>query len=493
MALGGVSQRGPTAIGFAINAALAVLRRRDIDARSLLIRADLSEEHIGDPLRRVSAAAHASFLEYAAEALGDGTLGLHLAAGGDPRTIGLAFYLGSAAKNLGEAMALMTRFVGIADESACLKLARQPGGAVLKFNFVGLLRHLLRQQSEFALAMTLKAMRFASGREVRPTEVRIAHVRTSGLQDFARFFGCPVEFNAPCDQLAFSNETVALPLITADPQLLLTLRPICEAAAGAPDAAAGSLRASVESEIQRRLPQGQANIETVARALALSARTLSRNLAAEGSAFTEILDQLRHTLALQYLKEPNLPLAQIAWLLGYGNATSFTHAFRRWAGRPPSAVRNEGRSPQNGFRSRPEARGGSGCRPGRPILHAAILEPSPDDPRVLLEAVGRLDLEPDAVAQACRPEQQMRPCGLRSRTRQSSVVRRLTTSRPDNSAPAASFGPLFAHRGSVRLTTVQAHLDRNIERARDDYASIARHSVSARWLWRELGVVDQRR
>ena len=104
------------------------------------------------------------------------------------------------------------------------------------------------------------------------------------------------------------------------------------------------MRASVESEVQRLLPQGQANVETIAKALGLSTRTLSRNLAAEGSAFTEIMDQLRHTLALKYLKEPNLPLAQIAWLLGYETATSFTHAFRRWAGRPPSAVRSERRN-----------------------------------------------------------------------------------------------------------------------------------------------------
>ena len=138
-----------------------------------------------------------------------------------------------------------------------------------------------------------------------------------------------------------------MPLTTADPQLLLTLRPICEAEVGAPNKKVGSLQASVESEVQRLLPQRQANIETVARALGVSARTLSRNLAAEGSTFTDIMDQLRRTLALQYLEELNLPLAQIASLLGYEEPTSFTHAFRRWAGRPPSAVRRPQRTLQS--------------------------------------------------------------------------------------------------------------------------------------------------
>jgi len=358
---GGASRPGPMAIGFAINPALTLLGRAGIEARPLLVRAGLSEEHTGDySLRRVPSAAQARFLDYAAEALGDSALGLHLAAAGDPRTVGLVYYIGASAKTLGEAMELMTRYVSIADECARLKLAPQPDGVALEYKFVGLSRHLLKQQSEFALAMAINAIRFASGREIQPVRVRFAHVRTSDLKDFVRFFGCPVEFNAPSDHLAFSRETLALPLVTADPQLLLTLRPICEAEAGALNKRAGLLRASVESEVQRLLPQGHANIKTVAKALGLSARTLSRYLAAEGSAFTEIVDKLRHTLALQYLKEPNLPLAQIAWLLGYGTATSFTHAFRRWAGRPPSAVRSERSSRSERTSGRSGANGATG-------------------------------------------------------------------------------------------------------------------------------------
>ena len=95
----GASEREPTAINFAFNSALDVLTRRDIEARPLLNRAGLSDEHIGDSPRRVSAAAQARFLEYAAEALGDGALGLHLAEAGvdgglDPRLFGGGSNLG---------------------------------------------------------------------------------------------------------------------------------------------------------------------------------------------------------------------------------------------------------------------------------------------------------------------------------------------------------------------------------------------------------------
>jgi AraC-like DNA-binding protein len=74
---------------------------------------------------------------------------------------------------------------------------------------------------------------------------------------------------------------------------------------------------------------------------ALSVRTLSRRLADEGTTYAEVVDQLRRSLALQYMKDPGMSLSQIAWLLGYEGSTSFNHAFKRWTGRSPSVARNE--------------------------------------------------------------------------------------------------------------------------------------------------------
>jgi hypothetical protein len=61
--------------------------------------------------------------------------------------------------------------------------------------------------------------------------VAFAHARNSDLREFERFFGCPVEYGAPSDQWSFSNETLALPLLTGDPNLLGTLQPFCDEAA----------------------------------------------------------------------------------------------------------------------------------------------------------------------------------------------------------------------------------------------------------------------
>jgi AraC-like DNA-binding protein len=70
-------------------------------------------------------------------------------------------------------------------------------------------------------------------------------------------------------------------------------------------------------------------------------RTFSRRLADEGVTYEEVVDQLRRSIALQYIKEPSVSVSQIAWLLGYEGSTSFNHAFRPWTGQSPSTARNQ--------------------------------------------------------------------------------------------------------------------------------------------------------
>jgi AraC-like DNA-binding protein len=71
----------------------------------------------------------------------------------------------------------------------------------------------------------------------------------------------------------------------------------------------------------------------------MSDRTLARKLSDEGLSFTEVLQQLRRDLAVQYLDDPKLHVSKIAWLLGFNEVSAFTHAFKRWTGKTPSQMR----------------------------------------------------------------------------------------------------------------------------------------------------------
>jgi AraC-like DNA-binding protein len=99
--------------------------------------------------------------------------------------------------------------------------------------------------------------------------------------------------------------------------------------------------------VHKLLLHGKANRQRVAKALGLNAQTLSERLAEENTSFDHVVNRLRHSLALQYVKEPSVSLAQVAWLLGYEGPTSFNNAFARWTGRSASEARNEQQRPKN--------------------------------------------------------------------------------------------------------------------------------------------------
>ena len=103
---------------------------------------------------------------------------------------------------------------------------------------------------------------------------------------------------------------------------------------------------SVELDLNQSLDHGQSRQQRVAKALGLSAQTLSERLAEENTSFDRVVDRLRHSLALEYIKEPSLSAKQIAWLLGYEGNDLVQRAFARWTGRSASETRKEQQRPK---------------------------------------------------------------------------------------------------------------------------------------------------
>jgi AraC-like DNA-binding protein len=96
------------------------------------------------------------------------------------------------------------------------------------------------------------------------------------------------------------------------------------------------------------LPHGKANRQSIAKALGLTERMLAQQLGLEDTSYEKVVDRLRHSPALQYIKEPSVSVAQIAWLLGYEGPTSFNHAFARWTGKSASEARSDNQRSTDG-------------------------------------------------------------------------------------------------------------------------------------------------
>jgi AraC-like DNA-binding protein len=92
----------------------------------------------------------------------------------------------------------------------------------------------------------------------------------------------------------------------------------------------------VELQLEALLAGGDVGIGRIAREMGLSRQTLYRRLKAEGTTFEQVLDSLRHRLALRYMRR-GMSVKQAAYALGFAEPASFSRAFKRWTGRSPSA------------------------------------------------------------------------------------------------------------------------------------------------------------
>jgi AraC-like DNA-binding protein len=153
----------------------------------------------------------------------------------------------------------------------------------------------------------------------------------------ANVFGCPLEFNQPRNEVHYPAAWLEL-----EPQLA---NPIT--AAQISNTCARMLEEfKWQSGITRRVyheltctPGRFPEIETVAATLCMTSRTLRRKLEAEGTSYTDLLDNVRHALAMDFLKTSILSTDDIAAALGFSDSASFRRAFKRWTGKSPAAFR----------------------------------------------------------------------------------------------------------------------------------------------------------
>lgn len=80
-------------------------------------------------------------------------------------------------------------------------------------------------------------------------------------------------------------------------------------------------------------------MDTVSKSMNTTPRTLRRRLALEGLTFAEIVDDVRRTLSIEYLKKTSFSIDDVAHLVGFSDVSNFRKAFRRWTGVSPSRFR----------------------------------------------------------------------------------------------------------------------------------------------------------
>jgi len=342
-------QAMPSATGGIARLVWARLQESGIQSASLLSKAGLTVEQINNPGARIKVQNQIKFLELGAAALQDDTLGFHLARDFDLREIGLFYYVLASSETLADALQKAQRYSGIVNEGILLKFDARRETAIT-FSHVGVERRLDRQQMEFWLTSIVRLSRQMTDRRLVPSRIKVVHERARTTPELRSFFGCEIEYGSDADEVVFPEAVKSMPVVGADHHLNKLLVSYCEEALAHRQSGRTTLRSSVENAIVKLLPHGKAGAREIARRLGMSHRTLARRLSSEGLTFSGILDELKVDLAQSYLRHGDLPISQIAWLLGYREISAFTHAFKRWTGMTPRQSRSLAEDPAAGVR-----------------------------------------------------------------------------------------------------------------------------------------------
>ncbi|MEK5254733.1 helix-turn-helix domain-containing protein [Paenibacillus sp. FSL F4-0125] len=155
------------------------------------------------------------------------------------------------------------------------------------------------------------------------------------LQVLEAYFGCRIQIGAETNRLTLRRSDLELPFISYNEELLEILTPVLDRTL-AEQQSSHSITERVKWIMKRCLSGGQPEIQTVAKELRMSARTLQRRLTGENTSFKQLLTEARHEQARAYLADPSLDVKEVAFLIGYEDQNSFYRAFRLWEGDTPS-------------------------------------------------------------------------------------------------------------------------------------------------------------
>ena len=329
-----MSREPPTISSRALQKLLRVLGPH---ADAVRAAAGVDEAVLEDPDGRIAVARLHAAWERALPHFGRGEGPLVVARSYAPSDYGLLGFVSTSSATVGDGLAQFVRFGALWMDDPVPTFETSNEDGVLRFGHgtPGGESAGVRCAIEAGIAEVLNAARFMTRTEIRPVEVSFAHRPPEVVDAHTAFFGCPVRFGAEATMLRFTKETLALPLLRADPPLARFLSALATKALPTP-APASTLTEKVRRLFDEELQVP--SVDTVARRLAMAERTLRRRLEEEGTSFRALLDERRAACAQRYLAD-GLSTKEVAFLLGFSDSSAFHRAFKRWTGLSPGPWR----------------------------------------------------------------------------------------------------------------------------------------------------------
>jgi AraC-like DNA-binding protein len=274
------------------------------------------------------------------EETGAANFGLLMGSQAEISLLGIAGLTAMTASTAEEALMDITRFEALSSTNARgrSRFYFEKNLAVSEFYSISPYNEFNFFIVDLALALQWNLLNKMTEQLVTPLRVDIEFPEPPYADDYQVFFGCTIRFNQPRNALVFKKSTLKVQPTLRNPLTHNDCIRLCQKELKKQDQYL-SFQDKVKKEISPLLHTEKLTIEQVALRLDMPVWTLQRKLKREGESFKDLLDDTRHSLSLIYLKDHELSLGEIAYLLGFSSPNAFQRAFKRWQGIPPGEYR----------------------------------------------------------------------------------------------------------------------------------------------------------
>lgn len=330
--------RTGTVLTVSSRALVAACERLGVDTEALLRAVGISRETLEDPDARLPGSQASALWTKAYELSGDPVLSLHAAEACPLGAYKVIDYMAFNAATVGEAFRYSARYFPLVNTAVDLPIDESGDPVTFDVTDEGGPTGVSRPYAEYCLAAFALHVRAATGVSFPLRRVTFVHRAPPDIAEHERVFGCPVRFEAEhnrlyIDRLVWETRSKGaqpgvLQVLTEHADLLLERLP------RAPDLVERTRKAIAE-----RLRGGDSSLESVARALGQSERSLQRHLRELGYSYNALADEVRAATAQLYLQQPDIAIAEVGYLLGFADQSTFNRAFKRWTGKTPARSR----------------------------------------------------------------------------------------------------------------------------------------------------------
>jgi AraC-like DNA-binding protein len=308
------------------------------DTAGLLQEAGIDPCLLEKPENRVPFDQQQTLWRLAVERSDSPAFGLHFARSMQPTSVGLLGYMAMNCRTIDESFEAIVKYQFLAGQGGEFSLQRDGGMAYLAYTPINPEHPVTAQRVLAMLAATVSFGRWLVGEALRPQRVELTHERPDNQADYEEFFACPVDFGQRINRLVYDQATTQLAIPNASEDLLLLLSERANRLLGSLSRSSGiatRIASLLATQLNARVPDKS----VIAAQLGMSERTLQRRLKGEGTSFQEILDNTRHYLARELLKNTGIPLTDVAVQLGFSEPSTFFRAFKKWEGTTPGQYR----------------------------------------------------------------------------------------------------------------------------------------------------------